>query len=136
MFISDKVRLLLKEVCAECQTTLYPKDILKHTVREAENLYAFQCATCYRKVFPLLKVRIGDVNIFKNEDTSFVHPIQLRCYVEERLQLDLWYRNAEQITPELLRDHNKNLYWNLIWYFAEFHLPYDFLVPYADDGLY
>jgi hypothetical protein len=56
--------------------------------------------------------------------------------VEERLQLDNWYRNAEQITPEVLRDYNKNIYWNLIWYFAEYHLPYDFIVPYADDTLY
>ncbi len=35
-----------------------------------------------------------------------------------------------------MRDYNKNIYWNLVWYFAEFHLPYDFIVPYADDSLY
>ena len=49
------------------------------------------------------------------------------------MQLDDCYRNCEQITPELLREYNKNIYWNLIWYFADKHLPYDFLVPYAND---
>jgi hypothetical protein len=49
------------------------------------------------------------------------------------MQLDESYRNAEQIIPEILREHNKNIYWNLIWYFADNHLPYDFMVPYAGD---
>jgi hypothetical protein len=35
-----------------------------------------------------------------------------------------------------LRDYNKNIYWNLIWYFADNHLPYDFIVPYADDTIF
>lgn len=47
--------------------------------------------------------------------------------------MDESYRNAEQISPEVLREYNKNIYWNLIWYFADNHLPYDFLVPYAGD---
>jgi hypothetical protein len=37
------------------------------------------------------------------------------------------------MSPEVLREYNKNIYWNLIWYFAEHHLPYDFIVPYAND---
>ena len=49
------------------------------------------------------------------------------------MQLDDSYRNAEQISPEVLREYSKNIYWNLIWYFADNHLPYDFLVPYAGD---
>ena len=49
------------------------------------------------------------------------------------MQLDDSYRNAEQISPEILREYSKNIYWNLIWYFADNHLPYDFLVPYAGD---
>jgi hypothetical protein len=32
-----------------------------------------------------------------------------------------------------LREHNKNLYWNLIWYFADYSLPYDFMVPYSGE---
>lgn len=49
------------------------------------------------------------------------------------MQLDDCYRNCEQLTPESLREHNKNIYWNLVWYFADNHLPYDFIVPYAND---
>ena len=32
-----------------------------------------------------------------------------------------------------MREYNKNIYWNLIWYFADNSLPYDFIVPYAGD---
>lgn len=35
-----------------------------------------------------------------------------------------------------MKEYNKNIYWNLIWYFAEFDLPYDFLVPYEDESLF
>jgi hypothetical protein len=73
------------------------------------------------------------LSIYKTEDTLLINPKQLRQYLEERMQLDESYRNAEQITPEILREHNKNIYWNLIWYFADNHLPYDFMVPYAGD---
>ena len=130
------MRLLLKEICSECKAILLPKDIIKHTLKESENYYSFQCSACYQKIFPSLKVRIGDLNIYKNEDTMFINPIQLRQYVEERMQLDGGYRNGEQLTPEVLRDYNKNIYWNLIWYFSENKLPYDFLVPYADDSAF
>jgi hypothetical protein len=47
--------------------------------------------------------------------------------------LDKSYRNAEQIRPAILKEYNKNIYWNLIWYFAEYGLPYDFIVPYEDN---
>jgi hypothetical protein len=49
------------------------------------------------------------------------------------MQLDESFRNAEQISPEVLREYSKNIYWNLIWYFAEYNLPYDFLVPYSGE---
>ena len=75
MFISDKVRLLLKDVCIGCNSTLYPKDILKHNTKESESNYVFNCATCFAKIFPSLKVRIGDLNVYKNEDTMIIHPI-------------------------------------------------------------
>ena len=65
-----------------------------------------------------------------------INPIQLRQYLEERIQLDDSYRNADQMAPEILRKFNKNIYWNLIWYFADNHLPYDFLVPYSDESLW
>lgn len=38
--------------------------------------------------------------------------------------------------PEVLKEYNKNIYWNLIWYFAELKLPYDFIVPYSDTTAY
>ena len=35
-----------------------------------------------------------------------------------------------------MKEHHKNIYWNLIWYFSEFEYPYDFLVPYEDESIY
>ena len=49
------------------------------------------------------------------------------------MSLDESYRNAEQLAPEVLREFNKNIYWNLIWYFADYNLPYDFMVPYSNE---
>lgn len=36
-FISDKVRLLLKEQCESCGKILFPKDIMKQTCRVEES---------------------------------------------------------------------------------------------------
>lgn len=33
VYISDKVRLLLKEECAQCKLVLFPKEIMKGTSR-------------------------------------------------------------------------------------------------------
>jgi hypothetical protein len=104
--------------------------------KEAEGYYVFHCRACQTNIFPCLRVKIGEVSAFKDEDTLFINPIVLRQYVEDRVDLDSSYRNAQQIKPEALRDSNKNIYWNLVWYFAEFHLPYDFIVPYADNSRY
>ena len=72
VYISDKVRLLLKEQCEnpQCKKVLFPKDILKMTSKVDEgdssgqaggvNQYMFRCS-CFQQIYPSLKVRIGDV---------------------------------------------------------------------------
>ena len=130
------MRLLLKEECKSCKRILFPKDLLKGSIKEEDkentgaSNYLFLCS-CRSQIYPNLKVRIGDFSIYKTEDTLFLNPIQLRGYLEDRMQLDDSFRNAEQLAPEVLREYNKNLYWNLIWYFAEYNLPYDFMVGYS-----
>jgi len=29
-----------------------------------------------------------------------------------------------------MREFHKQVYWNLIWYFTEIKVPYEFLIPY------
>ena len=96
------MRLFLKEECIKCKCSLFPKDLLKGSIKEEvkENIgasnYIFLCSLCKnQQIIPNLKVRIGDFSIFKTEDTLFINPIQLRNFLEERMQLDESYRNAE-----------------------------------------
>ena len=69
-------------------------DLLPSAAANSVSQYVFRCS-CFQQIFPSLKVRIGDLSIHKSEDTTLVNPIQLRQYLEERLQLDDSYRNAE-----------------------------------------
>jgi len=68
-FVSEKVRLLLKEQCEKCGKQLFPKDILKNAVRSDTSdqtgitQYNFRCS-CFEPNYPSLKVRIGDVSSF------------------------------------------------------------------------
>jgi len=79
-FISEKVRLLLKEECKSCKRQLFPKEILKGSVKEEDKEnngsphFIFVCS-CRNQLYPNLKVRIGDLSIYKTEDTLFINPI-------------------------------------------------------------
>jgi RNase P subunit RPR2 len=74
------VRLFLKEECKNCKRILFPKDLLKRSIKEEEKENAsspnfiFICS-CKNQFFPNLKVRIGDLSIYKTEDTPFINPI-------------------------------------------------------------
>lgn len=69
-FISEKVRMLLKEECQKCSKILFPKDIMKCSGRvegtgqgdSQQSYYAFRCS-CFQELFPCLKIRIGDVSL-------------------------------------------------------------------------
>ena len=71
-FTSDRVTILLKEKCMFCQSTLYPKDILKYEIRESDDMFNFYCM-CKNQIYPSLRVRIGDHLKYKNEDTIFLN---------------------------------------------------------------
>lgn len=55
--------------------------------------------------------------------------------MEEYLHIDMHYRSVIPLDVEILREYQKVLYWNLIWYFTQINLPYEFIVPYADMSL-
>ena len=37
---------------------------------------------------------------------------------------------ALRIDAQVLRDFNKDLFWNLVYYFNDYSMPFDFLLPY------
>jgi hypothetical protein len=63
-YVSDKVRMLLKESCSSCSAISYPKEIMKSYKVEVSSLGArlqFYCHTCRENIYPNLRVLIGDV---------------------------------------------------------------------------
>jgi hypothetical protein len=55
---------------------------------------------------------------------------------QERLDAQLDGRGGRQISLNQLRTNevNKEIFWNLIYYFNEHSLPFDCILPYEDDG--
>ena len=45
----------------------------------------------------------------------------------------MFLENEEmKIDFEKMRESNKHIFWNLIYYFNDYHLPFEFLLPYED----
>jgi hypothetical protein len=76
--------------------------------------------------------RIRDMKgSYKEENTAFHSASYLFKIVE------LLINDSEdlKISMESLR-FNKQLFWNLIYYFNDYMLPYDFILPYEDTHLF
>ena len=58
---------------------MFPKDIMRHTAKECDNYYVFTCS-CYQKIYPSLKVRIGDVRfaLFNRYSWTFIK-MRIQC---------------------------------------------------------
>ncbi len=41
-----------------------------------------------------------------------------------------------QINMAEMREYNKHLFWNLVYYFNDYHLPFEFILPYEDTKLF
>ena len=59
------------------------------------------------------------------------HPVDLRNLIEIHLDVDNNYKSLSQRDVVMLRQ-NKNIYWNLIFYFQMMDLPIDFIKPYVE----
>ena len=92
------------------------------------------CKSCGEKIYPKLKVRVGNNANRPCEEVPLFHSIQLRNLVETYLKVDINYRSVEQRDLDELRE-NRNLFWNLIYYFSATNIPLEFIVPYKDSAL-
>lgn len=62
-----------------------------------------------------------------------MHPVMLRNMLEELFEIDVNYMKVQkQVDVMELRVSHEIIYWNLIWYFTQIQLPYEFLVPYDE----
>ena len=82
----------------------------------------------------MLRVRVGNIPDRVTEVVPLFHSVQLRNLVEIYLQVDVNYRSVQQRDLDQLRE-NRNLFWNLTYYFSATNIPVELIVPYADKSL-
>ena len=65
------------------------------------------------------------------DEIPLFHPVGLRNLIEIHLGVDNNYKSLFQRDVVDLRQ-NKNIYWNLIFFFKMMDLPVDFIKPYEE----
>ena len=65
---------------------------------------------------------------YYEENTVFISAEELHKWIE------MIFLESEdmKIDMRLLREFNKQIFWNMIYYFNEYHLPFEFFLPYED----
>ena len=96
--------------------------------------FEWYCDGCRQAIQPLLRVRLGDKAGRTCDEVPLFHPVGLRNLLEIHLAVDNNYRSLHQRDVGLLRQ-NKNIYWNLIFYFQMTDLPYEFIKPYEETAV-
>ncbi|CDW84381.1 UNKNOWN [Stylonychia lemnae] len=137
----DEVKLKLQEQCNNCSGQLLAAQLRKaiekqHMLsqRNGKPQVAALCTYCGREIeTPQLKVTIGKRirNIkgsFKEENTVFYNAAQVHRWFE------ILFIEADSMKIDMckMRQENKNLFWNIIYYFNDYSLPFDFILPYED----
>ena len=67
---------------------------------------------------------------YKSDQTKFLSAANLYEDIKNKLNNSWDFK----VKLDLLRkeEANKLRFWNLIYYFNEYHLPYEFILPYED----
>ena len=118
--------IMIKETCPECQVVLKSKEIRNGWRRETQN-FECTCINCGSELFPKIRVKLGEDSAADEEATLFVSPQALRMLVTNAVEGD----NRFHLQVDLLRTFNSQVFWNLVWHFSSFCLPYEFIMPYA-----
>ena len=133
----EEVKLKLEEECKACKGQLLASQLRKAIER---NLDSILCTFCGRQIDkPDLKITIGKkVNRNRNKEFNYVD-IKTQFISAEHLfdQVRAWLDDAKVDFHANLIDLRtsfdiKHIFWNLIYYFNEYHLPYEFILPYED----
>jgi hypothetical protein len=96
------------------------------------------CTYCGKDISdPILKVQVGKrlrnvENSIKKEDCLFHSAADLYKEVEKMI----FDHVVEFQCFEQIRRQHKPIFWNLIYYFSEYQLPFDFLLEYDDTKMF
>ena len=136
IFAKQELCFLLKETCKKCKKFLSIKEI-KEGWQNTEYAFESFCTGCKEMYIPSLRVRVGlevgHENKTSNiENTIFVSPRALKALVRDLL---IDYKVKFKLDIELFRIYNAIIFWNLIWHFNDFGLPFEFMLPYEQDVL-
>ena len=92
------------------------------------------CTYCGKEIrTPELKVMVGKRLLnhpgsYFEENTMFISAEELHKWIE------MMFLDSEDMKLEMhkIRQFNKHIFWNLIYYFNDYHLPFEFLLNYED----
>jgi len=144
---SDSVSITLNHTCANpaCPHPHLKSEQLMQSAKETscedpdtklyKRILVWECPACHHAIQPTIQARVGASRERVVEEVPLYHSVQLRNLVEIYLQVDINYRSVQQRDLDQLRQ-NRNLFWNLIYYFSATNIPLEFLVPYQDSSLY
>ena len=93
--------------------------------------FEWYCDGCRATIQPLLRIHVGDRPERACDEVPLFHPVGLRNLLEIHLGVDNNYRSLYQRDVGLLRQ-NKNIYWNMVFYFQVTELPVAFIKPYEE----
>ena len=69
---------------------------------------------------------------YQEENTVFLSAEDLHKWIE-MLFLE---SNDMKLDMQQMRASNKQIFWNLVYYFNEYQLPFEFILPYEDTRTY
>ena len=133
----EEVKLKLEEECKSCKGQLLASQLRKAIERNEKEIL---CTFCGKTIEPpWLKITIGKkVNRNRHKELNY-HNVQTKFISAECLFNDVKERlDSVDFHEELLELRTKDcwkvkaIFWNLIYYFNEYHLPYEFILPYED----
>ena len=132
--IKDVINLWVEKKCDSCEKYHNWDDIQKC---EVDNIYSVICLKCKEPMIASLNVIIGmkqnlPFQTYVSENQIFLPPEGVRENANNLYETRLEQSNGETFDLMILREINKQIFWNCIYYMIEYGLPYDFLLPYED----
>ncbi len=125
----------MQEECKKCHRQLLAKEMRKAFENAmGPRIIQALCIFCGREIeTPALKVVVGKKmrNVpesYKEVDTAFLSAQSMLKLVE----FLLFEGEDVRINIAELMQFNKQIFWNLIYYFSEYRLPADFMLCYED----
>ncbi len=100
-----------------------------------------ECQACKAKILPKLTVKISvynDLNDISKKDSKNSVPefitesidtiiLYSPCFLYQNLIATITYEDEFDVI--LLRNKYSSMFWNCIWYFKLFNLPYEIILP-------